>query len=93
MTLVSISANNAGLEGLAVVFPRLTVDSRRRIPLDRKCTSFDFRMRPRVLSSAGRRGISRFPSKVLAYMHGVSDRAAASGRERPGIQSNNNHVA
>jgi hypothetical protein len=39
--------------------------------------SFDFPTRSAVLSSAGRRGISRFPIKVLAYMHGVSDRAGS----------------
>ena len=38
-------------------------------------TSFDFPIRSAVLSPAGKRGISRFPHKVLAYMHGVSDRA------------------
>src|SRR6266567_2805808 len=31
-------------------------------------TSFDFPMRPVALSATGRRGISRFPHKVLAYM-------------------------
>src|SRR5215469_15866246 len=40
-----------------------------------RCLSFDFPTRSAVLSSADRRGISRFPVKVLAYMHGVSDRA------------------
>src|SRR5882762_9804867 len=40
-------------------------------------TSFDFLIRSTVLSSADRRGISRFPNKVLAYMHGVSDRAGS----------------
>jgi len=40
-------------------------------------TSFDFPIRSTVLSSADRRGISRFPNKVLAYMHGVSDRAGS----------------
>src|SRR5580700_5958735 len=39
--------------------------------------SFDFPIRSAVLSSADRRGISRFPDKVLAYMHGVSDRAGS----------------
>ena len=38
-------------------------------------TSFDFPMRPAVLSSAGGRGISRFPHKVFPHMHGVCDRA------------------
>jgi hypothetical protein len=38
-------------------------------------TSFDFPVRSAVLFSADRRGISRFPHNVLAYMHGVSDRA------------------
>src|SRR4029077_9253550 len=40
-------------------------------------SSFDFPIRSAVLSSADRRGISRFPNKVLAYMHGVSDRAGS----------------
>src|ERR1700739_1392810 len=40
-------------------------------------TSFDFPIRPAVLSSADRRGISRFPHKVLRYMLGVSDRAGS----------------
>src|SRR5580700_2260180 len=39
--------------------------------------SFDFPIRSAVLSSADRRGISRFRLKVLAYMHGVSDRAGS----------------
>src|SRR5580693_2269809 len=40
-------------------------------------SSFDFPTRSAVLSSADSRGISRFPDKVLAYMHGVSDRAGS----------------
>src|SRR5580692_1361388 len=40
-------------------------------------TSFDFPTRSAVLCSADRRGISRFPNKVLAYMHGVFDRAGS----------------
>src|SRR5262249_48995175 len=39
--------------------------------------SFDFPRRSAVLSSVDRRGISRFPNKALAYMHGVSDRAGS----------------
>ena len=40
-------------------------------------TSLDFPTRSAVLSSADRRGISRFPNKALAYLHGVSDRAGS----------------
>src|SRR6266853_5693399 len=40
-------------------------------------TSSDFPIRSAVLFSADRHGISRFPNKVLAYMHGVSDRAGS----------------
>src|SRR5215472_15558295 len=40
-------------------------------------TSYDFPTRSAVLSPADTRGISRFPNKVLAYMHGVSDRAGS----------------
>ena len=40
-------------------------------------TSFDFPIRSAVLSSADRRGISRFPNKLLAYLHGASDRAGS----------------
>src|SRR6202158_4988015 len=38
-------------------------------------TSVDFPMRPTATAPLGRPGISRFPSEVSAYVHGVSDRA------------------
>ena len=47
-----------------------------------RCASFDFPTRSAVLSSADRRGISRFPHKVPAYMHGVSDRAGSEYASR-----------
>jgi hypothetical protein len=37
--------------------------------------SLDFPMRPKATGALGGRGISRFPSEVPAYVHGVSDRA------------------
>ena len=40
-------------------------------------TPVGFPTRPAALSATDRRGISRFPYKVLAYMHGVSDRAGS----------------
>src|SRR5262249_30320835 len=40
-------------------------------------TSLDFPPRSAALSTADKRGISRFPHKVLACMHGVSDRAGS----------------
>src|SRR5579863_4846906 len=38
-------------------------------------TSLDFPMRPTATAALGGPGISRFPSEVSAYVHGVSDRA------------------
>src|SRR6267378_3857541 len=38
-------------------------------------TSLDFPMRPEATAALGGLGISRFPSEVPAYVHGVSDRA------------------
>src|SRR5580658_1412950 len=37
--------------------------------------SLDFPMRPKATAALGKPGISRFPSEVSAYVHGVSDRA------------------
>ena len=37
--------------------------------------SLDFPMRPKATAALGRLGISRFPSEVLPYVHGVCDRA------------------
>jgi hypothetical protein len=45
-------------------------------------TSLDFPMRPKAIASLGRPGISRFPSEVLAYVHGVSDRAGLGHTSR-----------
>ena len=45
-------------------------------------TSLDFPTRSAVLSSAGRRGISRFPHKVFPHMLGVSDRAGSGCTSR-----------
>src|SRR5258707_5204433 len=38
-------------------------------------TSLDFPTRPKATAAWGEHGISRFPSEVSAYVHGVSDRA------------------
>src|SRR6266404_77063 len=38
-------------------------------------TSLDFPTRPKATAALGGLGISRFPCEVLAYVHGVSDRA------------------
>ena len=38
-------------------------------------TSLDFPMRPQATAALGELGISRFPSEVSVYVHGVSDRA------------------
>src|SRR5712664_1573458 len=38
-------------------------------------TSLDFPMSPKATAALGGLGISRFPSEVSAYVHGVSDRA------------------
>src|SRR5207244_13434943 len=38
-------------------------------------TSLDFPTRPKATAALGGLGISRFPSEVSAYVHGVSDRA------------------
>src|SRR5580704_2502406 len=38
-------------------------------------TSLDFPMRPKATAALGEPGISRFPSEVSTYVHGVSDRA------------------
>src|SRR6266436_6242199 len=38
-------------------------------------TSLDFPTRPKATAALGEHGISRFPSEVSAYVHGVSDRA------------------
>src|SRR5437660_2122898 len=38
-------------------------------------TSLDFPMRPRATAALDELGISRFPSEVSSYVHGVSDRA------------------
>src|SRR6266481_3979185 len=38
-------------------------------------TSLDFPTRPKATAALGELGISRFPSEVSAYVHGVSDRA------------------
>jgi len=39
-------------------------------------------MRPEVLAAPGGQGISRFPRKVLPYVHGVSDRAGLRSTSR-----------
>src|SRR6267142_2103720 len=38
-------------------------------------TSLDFPLRPKAIAALGEPRISRFPSEVSAYVHGVSDRA------------------
>jgi hypothetical protein len=50
--------------------------------------SFDFPIQPAVLSWAGGRGVSRFPHKVLAYLHGsltAQDPGASCDGSAPGI--------
>src|SRR5579864_2254259 len=44
--------------------------------------SLGFPMRPQTSSVWGERGISRFPCEVLAYVHGVCDRAGSRGTWR-----------
>src|SRR5256885_2542871 len=44
--------------------------------------SLDFPMRPKATAALGKPGISRFPSEVLAYVHGVSDRAGLGHTSR-----------
>jgi len=39
-------------------------------------------MRPKATAALGKPGISRFPSEVLAYVHGVSDRAGLGHTSR-----------
>ena len=48
-----------------------------RLPLSvhHRRVSLDFPTRPEALTAPGGQGISRFPRKVLPYVHGVSDRA------------------
>ena len=48
-----------------------------RLPLfvHHRRVSLDFPTRPGALTAPGGQGISRFPRKVLPYVHGVSDRA------------------
>src|SRR6266478_6189099 len=45
-------------------------------------TSLDFPTRPMATAALGGLGISRFPSEVLAYVHGVSDRAGLCNASR-----------
>jgi hypothetical protein len=49
----------------------------RRLPrfVRHRRTSLDFPTRPKATVALGEHGISRFPSAVSAYVHGVSDRA------------------
>src|SRR5438445_771268 len=44
-------------------------------PVRHRRTSLDFPTRPTATAALGGLGISRFPSEVSAYVHGVSDRA------------------
>ena len=45
-------------------------------------TSLDFPMRPQATAGLGEPGISRFPSEVLPYVHGVCDRAGLQRSSR-----------
>src|SRR5467141_2533781 len=45
-------------------------------------TSLDFPTRPKATAALGEHGISRFPSEVSAYVHGVSDRAGLCNASR-----------
>src|SRR6266436_272570 len=45
-------------------------------------TSLDFPTRPRATATLGGLGISRFPSEVFTYVHGVSDRAGLCNASR-----------
>src|SRR6266480_2731952 len=45
-------------------------------------TSLDFPTRPMATAALGGLGISRFPNEVLAYVHGVSDRAGLGHTSR-----------
>ena len=52
-----------------------TVDQELLLRNEYRRTSLDFPTRPKATAALGELGISRFPSEVSAYVHGVSDRA------------------
>src|SRR2546430_10599072 len=63
------------LPGLVRGLPRYCRSVRLPKSVRHRRTSLDFPTRPKATAALGELGISRFPSEVSLYVHGVSDRA------------------
>src|SRR5713101_5390013 len=79
---VSLHPLRDRLPGVVRGLPRYCRAVRLPRSVRHRRTSLDFPTRPMATAALGGLGISRFPNEVLAYVHGVSDRAGLGHTSR-----------
>ena len=79
---LALGDNAHASPGVVRGLPRYSGSVRLPRSVRHRRTSLDFPTRPMATAALGEHGISRFPSEVSAYVHGVSDRAGLCNASR-----------